>query len=106
MSGISSQKGPKLRDLVVRQADTSCYSWAALSLNDSKTRHVGPECTYLILAPVFLDVPDGVDLVDELVGADLVLVEAPVGVGLHRELERLPRRCVDEPDLRVKVKCL
>ena len=55
--------------------------------------------TLVITLPVLLDVPDGVDLVDELVGADLVLVEAPVGVRLHRELERLPRRRVDEPDL-------
>ena len=54
----------------------------------------------LILAPVFLDVPDGVDLVDELVRADLVLVEPPVRVRLHRELERLTRRRVDEPHLR------
>ena len=48
---------------------------------------------------MFLDVPDCVDLVDELVCADLVLVEPPVRVRLHRELERLTSRRVDEPDL-------
>ena len=53
---------------------------------------------------MLLDVPDGVDLVDELVRADLVLVESPVGVRLHRELERLTGRLVDETDLRVRFK--
>ena len=48
---------------------------------------------------VLLDIPDGVHLVDELVRADLVLVEAPVRVRLHRELERLTSRRVDEPHL-------
>ena len=55
---------------------------------------------------MLLDVPDGVDLVDELVRADLVLVESPVGVRLHRELERLTGRLVDESDLRVRFKSI
>ena len=37
-TGISSHLGPKLRDWAVRQAGAGCYSWAALSSNDSKTR--------------------------------------------------------------------
>ena len=37
-TGISSHLGAKLRDLAVRQAGAGCYSWAALSSNDSKTR--------------------------------------------------------------------
>ena len=43
-TGFSSQIGTKLRDWAVGQAWGSCYSWAALSSNDSKTlyklRHV------------------------------------------------------------------
>ena len=36
-TGFSSQIGTKLRDWAVGQAWGSCYSWAALSSNDSKT---------------------------------------------------------------------
>ena len=53
---------------------------------------------------MLLDIPDGVHLVDELVRADLVLVEPPVGVRLHRELERLTGRLVDESDLQERFK--
>ena len=37
-TGISSHLGAKLRDWADRQAEASCYSWAALSSDDSKTR--------------------------------------------------------------------
>ena len=36
-TGFSSQIGTKLRDWAIGQAWGSCYSWAALSSNDSKT---------------------------------------------------------------------
>ena len=36
-TGFSSQIGTKLRDWAVGQSWGSCYSWAALSSNDSKT---------------------------------------------------------------------
>ena len=36
-TGISSHLGAKLRDWAARQAGAGCYSWAALSSNDSKT---------------------------------------------------------------------
>ena len=36
---ILSHFGAKLRDCAVRQAGAGCYSWAALSSNDSKTRY-------------------------------------------------------------------
>ena len=38
-TGISIQIGSKLRDWAVRQAGAGCYSRAALSSNDSKTRY-------------------------------------------------------------------
>ena len=38
-TGFSTQIGTKLRDLAVGQAGASCYSLAALSSNDSKTRY-------------------------------------------------------------------
>ena len=38
--GISSHLGAKLRDWAVRQAGAGCYSLAALSSNDSKTRYL------------------------------------------------------------------
>ena len=38
-TGISSEIGTKLRDWAVGQAGGSCYSQAALSSNDSKTRY-------------------------------------------------------------------
>ena len=37
LTGFSSEIGTKLRDWAVGQAWGSCYSWAALSSNDSKT---------------------------------------------------------------------
>ena len=40
LTGISSHLGAKLRDWAVRQAEAGCYSWAALSSNDSKTRYI------------------------------------------------------------------
>ena len=49
---------------------------------------------------VLLDVPDGVQLVDVLVGHDLVLVEAPVRVERVGELHGLAGGDVDEADLR------
>ena len=39
-TGISSHLGVKLRDWAVRQAAACCYSQAALSSNDSKTRYI------------------------------------------------------------------
>ena len=36
-TGILSHLGPKFRDWANRQAEAGCYSWAALSSNDSKT---------------------------------------------------------------------
>ena len=36
-TGFLSEIGTKLRDWAVGQAGGSCYSWAALSSNDSKT---------------------------------------------------------------------
>ena len=36
---ISSHLGARLRDWAGRQAEAGCYSWAALSSNDSKTRY-------------------------------------------------------------------
>ena len=38
-TGISSHLGAKLRDWAARQAEAGCYSWAAMSSNDSKTRY-------------------------------------------------------------------
>ena len=38
-TGFSSQIGTKFRDWAVGQAGGSCYSWAALSSKDSKTRY-------------------------------------------------------------------
>ena len=38
-TGFSSEIGTKLRDWAVGQAGGSCYSRAALSSNDSKTRY-------------------------------------------------------------------
>ena len=38
-TGFSSEIGAKLRDWAVGQAGGSCYSWAALSSNNSKTRY-------------------------------------------------------------------
>ena len=40
-TGFLSEIGTKLRDWAVGQAGGSCYSWAALSSNDSKTLY-GP----------------------------------------------------------------
>ena len=37
ITGFSSEMGTKLRDWAIGQAWGSCYSWAALSSNDSKT---------------------------------------------------------------------
>ena len=39
-TGFSSEIGTKLRDWAVGQAEGSCYSQAALSSNDSKTRYI------------------------------------------------------------------
>ena len=39
-TGFSSEIGFKLRDWAVGQAGGSCYSRAALSLNDSKTLYM------------------------------------------------------------------
>ena len=39
-TGFSSEIGTKLRDWAVGQAGGSCYSRAALSSNDSKTRYM------------------------------------------------------------------
>ena len=36
-TGLLSEIGTKLRDWAVGQAGGSCYSWAALSSNNSKT---------------------------------------------------------------------
>ena len=38
-TGFSSHSGTKLRDWAIRQAVAGCYSWAAMSSNDSKTRY-------------------------------------------------------------------
>ena len=38
-TGISSEIGTKLRDWAIGQARAGCYSQAALSSNDSKTRY-------------------------------------------------------------------
>ena len=40
LPGFLSQIGTKLRDWVVGQAGACCYSQAALSSNDSKTRYI------------------------------------------------------------------
>ena len=42
-TGFSSHLGAKLRDLANRQAEAGCYSQAALSSNDSKTRYIKPD---------------------------------------------------------------
>ena len=39
ITGFSSEIGNTLRDWAIGQAGGSCYSWAALSSNDSKTRY-------------------------------------------------------------------
>ena len=39
-TGFSSEIGTKLRESPVGQAGGSCYSWAALSSNDSKTLYM------------------------------------------------------------------
>ena len=48
-TGFSSEIGTKLRESAVGQAGGSCYSRAALSSNDSKTRYnwVGEGCRFL-----------------------------------------------------------
>ena len=79
-TGFSSEIGTKLRDWAVGQAGGSCYSWAALSSNDSKTQYTlwyllevalmqnKPNLSKSKLDCPFLDV-----LVDDLdVGAELV----------------------------------
>ena len=38
-TGFSSEIRTKLRDWAVGQVGAGCYSWAALSSNDSKTRY-------------------------------------------------------------------
>ena len=48
-TGFSSEIGTKLRDLAVGQAEGSCYSWAALSSNDSKTLYCGLGCSAILL---------------------------------------------------------
>ena len=40
ITGISSQMRTKLRYWAAWQAGAGCYSWAALSSNDSKTLYV------------------------------------------------------------------
>ena len=40
VTGFSSEIGTKLRDWAVGQAWGSCFSWAALSSNDSKTLYI------------------------------------------------------------------
>ena len=37
-TGFSSEIGTELRDWAIGQAGGSCYSWAALSSNDSNTQ--------------------------------------------------------------------
>ena len=39
-TGFSSEIGTKLRDWAVGQAGAGCYSWAAVSSNDSNTRYL------------------------------------------------------------------
>ena len=39
-TGFSSEIGAKLRDWAVGQVWGSCYSWAAVSSNDSKTLYL------------------------------------------------------------------
>ena len=41
-TGFSSEIGTKLRESAVGQAGGSCYSWAALSPNDSESRYSSP----------------------------------------------------------------
>ena len=50
ITGFSSEIGTKLRDWAVGQAGGSCYSWAALSSNDSKTRYFAYSCSPLAVA--------------------------------------------------------
>ena len=38
-TGILSHLWAKLRDWAIRQAGAGCYSWAAFSSNDSRTRY-------------------------------------------------------------------
>ena len=42
LTRFSSEIGTKLRDWAVEQAGAGCYSQAAMSSNDSKTRYIGP----------------------------------------------------------------
>ena len=51
-TGISSHLGAKLRDWAARQAGAGCYSWAALSSNDSKTRY-SSFCLSVVLVTTF-----------------------------------------------------
>ena len=46
-TGFSSEIGTKLRDWAVGQAGGSCYSWAALSSSDSKTRYLCSTLSFL-----------------------------------------------------------
>ena len=57
-TGFSSEIGTKLRDWAVGQAWGSCYSWAALSSNDSKTLYL--YCTPVVVgtARVHVMCPD------------------------------------------------
>ena len=43
-TGFSSEIGTKLRDWALGQAGAGCYSQAALSSNDSKTRYMKRLC--------------------------------------------------------------
>ena len=61
-TGISSQIGTKLRDWVDGQAGAGCYSWAALSSNDSKTRYTGAHLYEQRRARTKIELTRGVNL--------------------------------------------
>ena len=55
-TGFSSEIGTKLRDWAVGQARGSCYSQAALSSNDSKTRREAPNPELVYFVPTVLNI--------------------------------------------------
>ena len=66
-TGFLSEIGTKLRDWAVGQAGGSCYSWAALSSNDSKTLYSVSNFVFLWLLMMlgivgFFFLPPGLNL--------------------------------------------
>ena len=85
-TGFSSEIGTKLRESAVGQARGSCYSWAALSSNDSKTLYW---CKRWICNLLTLCLPLFLWLISSHVLLEVLAVGAPY----------VAPRCATDPDL-------